>query len=60
LVGASLEIAEQRFDGQEIRRLYERPDFPLERHPRTERGSPAQVAQVVDISSGRARNKSDR
>ena len=34
LIGASLEIGEERFNGKEIRQLYERPDYPLERRPR--------------------------
>jgi hypothetical protein len=31
LIGAYLEVGEDRFSGQEIRRLYERPDYPLQR-----------------------------
>lgn len=31
LVGAWLEVSEERFDAVGIRRLYDRPDYPLER-----------------------------
>jgi hypothetical protein len=51
LVGAFLEVNEERFDSAEIRRLYERPDYPLERaqHSRpAEASSPAPTAGRVD------------
>src|SRR5262249_52782932 len=35
-VGAFLEVNEERFDSAEIRRLYERPDYPMERARRTQ------------------------
>lgn len=31
LAGAWLEVSEERFDAQEIRRLYEQADYPLQR-----------------------------
>ena len=32
LIGAILEVMEDRFDHQAIRELYERPAYPLQRH----------------------------
>jgi hypothetical protein len=61
LVGAFLEIGEERFNGQEIQRLYERPDYPLERRERAaERVRPPNTTHVVDISSGPPQTKSGR
>lgn len=42
LVGAFLEVNEERFDSAEMRRLYERPDYPLKRvRPPTPPPAPA-------------------
>jgi hypothetical protein len=61
LVGAFLEIGEERFNGQEIQRLYERPDYPLERRERAaERVRPPNTTHVVDISSRSRQTKSGR
>jgi hypothetical protein len=61
LVGAYLEIGEERFNRQEIQQLYERPDYPLERRElAAERARPPNTAHVVDISSGPPQAKSGR
>jgi hypothetical protein len=41
LVGAYLEVGEERFSGQEIRRLYERDDYPLQRRQTEAEPAPA-------------------
>jgi Arc/MetJ-type ribon-helix-helix transcriptional regulator len=45
LIGAYLEVGEERFSGQDIRRLYDRPDYPL---PRRQPETPAEPAPVSD------------
>jgi hypothetical protein len=46
LIGAYLEVGEERFSGQEIRRLYDRSDYPLQRRETTE--APAEREPVPD------------
>jgi hypothetical protein len=47
LIGAYLEVGEERFSGQEIRRLYERDDYPL---PRRQMEAPVQPVQAPDAT----------
>ena len=61
LVGAYLEIGEERFNGQEIQRLYDRPDYPLERRPRPPKSeAPQKSGGVVDTASGAPRKFGER
>jgi hypothetical protein len=61
LAGAFLETGEERFNGQEIQRLYKRPDYPLERRERAaDRVHPPNTTHLVDISSGPPQTKSGR
>ena len=45
LVGAFLEVDEERFDGKGIRELYDSPDYPLKRAGGRKRGSSAATAK---------------
>lgn len=51
LVGAWLEVGEDRFDAHEIRRLYEHADYPLPRH---EPATAAKSAPAPGTARGQA------
>jgi hypothetical protein len=55
LPGAFLEVNEERFDAAEIRRLYERPDYPLERSQGT---TPAAAHPASRLAGPGARKRS--
>jgi hypothetical protein len=63
LVGAFLEVGEERFNGQEIQQLYQRPDYPLQRHENSAQRRQAisqDAARVIDLAPGAARKKRSR
>jgi hypothetical protein len=51
LIGAYLEVGEERFSGQEIRRLYERDDYPLRRRQEEAPAERASVPAAAQTSS---------
>jgi len=50
LIGAYLEVGEERFSGQEIRRLYDRADYPLQRRQTEATGQPAPAPASTEAS----------
>ena len=61
LVGAYLEVGEDRYDAGEMRALYDAPDYPLPRNPPAEANRrPPRTAAQGDLSadaSGKTRRK---
>jgi len=55
LIGAWLEVDEERFDGSEIRRLYDSDDYPLSRSDRP-LPAPAPRAGAASAKSRRTRS----
>ena len=51
LIGAYLEVGEERFSGQEIRRLYDRADYPLQRRQTEATAQPAPAPNSTGASS---------
>ncbi len=63
LIGAYLEVGEERFSGQEIRRLYDRADYPLARRQLESTGErePApESARASSLSSQPSSKKTAR
>jgi hypothetical protein len=59
LIGAYLEVGEERFSGQEIRRLYDRADYPLQRRE-TETPPPLEPAPDATRASSLAAHPSSK
>jgi hypothetical protein len=55
LVGAYLEIAEDRYDAREMRALYDAPAYPLPRTPPSDGADAASARSATTPGNGRSR-----
>jgi hypothetical protein len=60
LIGAYLEVGEERFSGQEIRRLYDRADYPLQRRQAEATAQPAPAPPSTAESSNSSHSSSKK
>ena len=60
LIGAYLEVGEERFSGQEIRRLYDRTDYPLQRRRTDATAQPAPAPPSTGASSNSSHSSSKK